>query len=176
MKKLKYVALLLALATTFSACKKEDDEITLTPDGEVAIDNNLVGVWKVNYNDYNGSEDGTIGEITLTITASGTIISENVCTVYDHSTDWKGESTVDEENDYQMLKFETSSIASNRIKIGGEPYYWSVYQMDDEDGDEMTYLDITDAYNTTNGSFAESGWEGGSIFYQIFPNTEFVKQ
>lgn len=182
MKYLKHITLALALATSFSACKKDDEEtLELTPDGEVAISDNLVGVWKLSYNNYDGVQDGTIGELTLTITGSGTIITENVATVYnwwEEKNGWDGEtiSNLETEDKYEMLKFETTTIASNRMKIGDKPFYWSVYE--DDNDDEIIYLDITDIYNSINSSFTidAGGWDDGIVDYPIFPNNSFVKQ
>ena len=183
MKHLKYVALTLLLGVVFSACKKDDDniDITLTPDGEVAIDNKLVGVWKLTYDDYSSLDeeehnDGTEGEITITISANGTIISENEYINYDwtstfEDTSWWGGGggittwSLDTENEYEIQKFETINIASNRMKINGLPFYWSVYN--DDDNDEIKYLDITDIYNEVKGIQDD---------YMIFPNTAFIKQ
>jgi len=185
MKYLKYCALVLSLAITFSACKKDDDEITLTPDGEVAIDDNLIGVWKLTYDDYSIPQDtlfpaednnGTEGEITITITADGTIISENEYTSYEWSSTYIDTSSwwnyggyyiydVEVTNEYEIQKFETSNIASNRMKINGLPFYWSVYE--DDNDDEIIYLDINDTYNEVKGSQHD---------YMIFPNTGFLKQ
>lgn len=179
MKILKYFTLALSLAIIFSACKKDNDEITLTPDGEVAIDNSLIGVWKLTYDDYSiydaeEENDGTEGEITITITADGTIISENEYIHYDWEQVWSDTvdngwggwiGVLDQHQDYEILKFESINIASNRMKINGLPFYWSVYE--DDNDDEIIYLDVTDTYNDVGGMQDE---------YTIFPNTEFVKQ
>lgn len=185
MKLFKYLLPAILLAITFSACKKEEDEITLTPDGEVAIDNSLVGVWKLTYDDYSVPQDtllpaednnGTEGEITITITADGTIISENEYISYEWTYSYEDTSSwwnyggiytwnVEVENEYEIQKFETSNIASNRMKINGLPFYWSVYE--DDNDDEILYLDITDIYNEIKGSQHD---------YMIFPNTGFLKQ
>ena len=68
-------------------------------------------------------------------------------------------------NEYEIQKFETSNIASNRMKINGLPFYWSVYE--DDNDDEIIYLDINDTYNEVKGSQHD---------YMIFPNTGFLKQ
>ncbi len=192
MKVFKYLVSIALIGIVFGSCKKDEDTteevMELTPTGEVAINDDLVGVWKMSYNDYSSNDavehnDGTAGEITLTITASGTIISENVATIYN----WQqiGESwetggvtySLEEESEYEILKFETTTLSSNRIKINGKPFYWYVEEVEDD----VYHLDIIDTYNEVEGSFIvdeSDPWGPGTstLEYTIFPNTSFVKQ
>ena len=190
MKKIECFSLLI-LMFILIGCDNQDDELTPTDvdpissvtSSEFQIPEDLIGTWKLVYDQQNGSSDGTAGEITLTVLSSGTFMTENVANIYNHYTEYGGSTGVDINSDYKLSKYEIEILSNNRIKISGKPYYWSVYSATNDNDNLITYLDFTDNYNLTVDQFMvddpSNGWDSNHsdiIECVVFPNNSFVKQ
>ena len=190
MKKIEYFSVLI-LKFILIGCDNQDDELTPTDvdpissvtSSEIQIPEDLIGTWKLVYDQQNGSGDRTTGEITLTVLSSGTFMTENVANIYNYYTEYGGSTGVDINSDYKLSKYEIEILSNNRIKISGKPYYWSVYSATNDNDDLITYLDFTDNYNLTVDQFMvddpSNGWDSNHsdiIECVVFPNNSFVKQ